>query len=288
MNVYVVKDSEGRYVARPRSLASAHRWSRRANMAGSSVARQPKLRYLGDVIGSSRHFGQCPRCGGQHMSTHERVSEEGAGRFGHGYLCERCAYSVAGDANRVGSSMDLVSVFDAAKQRLDNGGDWRGEHDGFALWMGAPSGSRTGQYDASIAKGGRAIEFRSRSFSALKKMFVKYMKEFDARFDANRAGASMEVAETILAQLGGAGRLRAMIGAKDFSGGANVLTFRWAARAKNGANSIRIKLEPSDTYKVEFYSVRGASVKLKGSVDDIYADGLIDLFERQTGLYLRM
>jgi len=45
---------------------------------------------------------------------------------------------------------------------------------------------------------------------------------------------------------------------------------------------------PSDTYNVEFQSLRGMSMKSKGVFEDIYAEDLAGLFERETGLYLRM
>lgn len=108
--------------------------------------------------------------------------------------------------------------------------------------------------------------------------------------DANRAGPeSMEVAETIARQLGGGvGRLSATIGAHSFSGGRDSLQFRFRARARNGSNSVRIVLEPSDTYRVEFWSIRGASAKLKKAFDDVYADSLRGLFENETGLYLSL
>lgn len=108
--------------------------------------------------------------------------------------------------------------------------------------------------------------------------------------DVNRAGPeSMEVAETIARQLGGGvGRLSATIGAHSFSGGRDSLQFRFRARARNGSNSVRIVLLPSDTYRVEFWSIRGAGAKLKGAFDDVYADSLRGLFENETGLYLSL
>lgn len=31
-----------------------------------------QLTCLGDFLGSGRYFGQCPTCGAQHVSTHDR------------------------------------------------------------------------------------------------------------------------------------------------------------------------------------------------------------------------
>jgi hypothetical protein len=98
----------------------------------------------------------------------------------------------------------------------------------------------------------------------------------------------LTVANTILDQMGGSGRLASMIGVYNLTGTENALTFRFKARAKNGSNCVRITLEPSDTYKVEFISIRGRSVKVKSTHEDIYCDVLRELFERETGLYLSL
>lgn len=99
---------------------------------------------------------------------------------------------------------------------------------------------------------------------------------------------TMSVPNITLSQLGGGGKLRAMIGAHSFAGSGNTLAFRFAAKARNGANVIRITLMPSDTYRVEFLSLRGASRKVKGDFDDVYADSLRQLIESETGLYLSL
>jgi len=54
------------------------------------------LEFLGDVRGSLRHFGSCPDCGAQHMSTSARVARKPGAD--HLLLCERCAalYVTAG------------------------------------------------------------------------------------------------------------------------------------------------------------------------------------------------
>ena len=96
------------------------------------------------------------------------------------------------------------------------------------------------------------------------------------------------IAIEIVRQIGGFGPLRAMIGAKDIMAIPRGLKFRWAAKSKNGANAVRVILAPSDTYAVEFWSLRGLNSKLIKSFDDIYADSLRELFERETGLYLRL
>lgn len=99
----------------------------------------------------------------------------------------------------------------------------------------------------------------------------------------------LEVAQTIAQQLGhSTSRMSVMIGAYNFTGSEDSLNFRFKARARNGANACRIVLDPSDTYTVEFISLRGTSRKVKGEFKDVYVDSLKGLFERETGLYLSL
>lgn len=102
-----------------------------------------------------------------------------------------------------------------------------------------------------------------------------------------------ECANTILSQLtgasNGAARLVAMIGAWAVTfGNDDDVSFRFKARAQNGANMCRIKLDPSNTYTVEFISFRGSQRTLKGIFKDVYNDSLKELFEHETGLRLNL
>ncbi len=94
------------------------------------------------------------------------------------------------------------------------------------------------------------------------------------------------IANVIIRQLGG--RLTAMLGAYNIDATETGLKFRFKTRASNGSNCCVVDLEPSDVYTVKFVSVRGTSVKDKGTFTDIYAEDLITLFERETGLALRI
>jgi hypothetical protein len=98
----------------------------------------------------------------------------------------------------------------------------------------------------------------------------------------------LAVAETILRQMGGAGKLTAMIGAHTFVGSENSLTFKWKARAKDGANILRVTLDPSDTYTMEFFRYRSGKVKPLQSFEGVYAEDLRRIFESTTGLYIRL
>lgn len=103
--------------------------------------------------------------------------------------------------------------------------------------------------------------------------------------------SDLTVANTILAQLGGGGRLTAMIGAQNFLGDATSLKFQFAAPAKNGANLVRIQLDPSDTYTVEFYKI-GRAPKSEcekiNSLSFVYDDQLVPVIESETGLRLTL
>lgn len=101
------------------------------------------------------------------------------------------------------------------------------------------------------------------------------------------SNTNLAVANTILAQLGGAGRLRLMTSARDFLGDAKWLSFRVGRNAR-GVNKVKVTLDPSDTYTVEVFRVRGTTVKVLGSASGVYADSLVSSFESLTGLYLTL
>lgn len=94
----------------------------------------------------------------------------------------------------------------------------------------------------------------------------------------------MNVAETILSQLGGR-RFAVMTGAKQFVGGDRLLQFGLPARAaKAGINKVRVTLDPSDTYSLAFYKVRGMDVQPVDERSGVYADDLRRVFRDVTGL----
>lgn len=93
------------------------------------------------------------------------------------------------------------------------------------------------------------------------------------------------VANIILQQLGG-NRFLVMTGAKNLVAGSNTLQFD-LPKTKNRANKVRITLEPSDTYKVEYLRFSRKTLDLTNisSFSDIYAENLRQNFESETGLY---
>jgi hypothetical protein len=81
------------------------------------------------------------------------------------------------------------------------------------------------------------------------------------------------------------GKARMMIGAKNpiSSNGGKTLGFKIGRNSK-AINGIRITLDPSDTYTMEF--MRGTKVVNK--IEDVYADSMHDMIEKYTGLYVRL
>lgn len=93
---------------------------------------------------------------------------------------------------------------------------------------------------------------------------------------------SLEIANTIRQQLGG-NRFATMTGAKDFVGGSNFLQFSIGRGAKNRANKVRVTLEATDTYTIEFFRVVSCNVRNVGEARNVYASGLQAVFRAATG-----
>lgn len=96
--------------------------------------------------------------------------------------------------------------------------------------------------------------------------------------------SDLKTATEIYRQLGGH-KFAVMTGAKNFLGDENSFMFSLPARlAANGINKVKITLEPSDTYTVAFYLIRGTSFKTIATVGGVYNDNLRAIFTAHTGL----
>jgi hypothetical protein len=110
-----------------------------------------------------------------------------------------------------------------------------------------------------------------------------------------------DIAKTIVAQLGGRGRLTAMVNAKHFysmepmqgSGDIGGLTFQFSGCRK--ARVCHIWLEGSDTYRIELIKpatnrqiIEGKGDKVAFKQSMVYAESLKAIFEQQTGLCLSL
>lgn len=97
-----------------------------------------------------------------------------------------------------------------------------------------------------------------------------------------------QVAQTILAQLGGA-RFAAVTGASEFIAWPDALSFKLpASLTRDRINRCYVRLTPADLYHVKFAKLSSKGVKVVGEFDDVYCDQLQDLFEARTGLSLSL
>lgn len=95
----------------------------------------------------------------------------------------------------------------------------------------------------------------------------------------------MDTAKIIIQQLGGFGKLKAMVGANTFiKDGENNIQFRFKGSSK--ANYVSVTLNDKDLYDMAFCKVGRINVKNKKHFNDIYNDKLVEIFENHTGLYL--
>lgn len=94
----------------------------------------------------------------------------------------------------------------------------------------------------------------------------------------------MNNVEMIKKQMGG-GMLEVMIGVRHWLRvGNDALQFGFAAKAANKANVARITLCDDDTYRMEFFRVRGVKIDSISSIDGLYAGNLVHAFESATKL----
>jgi hypothetical protein len=96
---------------------------------------------------------------------------------------------------------------------------------------------------------------------------------------------NMEIANIILQQLGGTGKLKVMCGCKDYVAIENGVQFKVGKNAM-GVNFCKIVLTADDLYDVEFGAIRNYEFKVKNKTEGAYNDMLKSLFESATGMYL--
>ena len=97
----------------------------------------------------------------------------------------------------------------------------------------------------------------------------------------------IEIANTIMGQIGGH-KMKVMCGVKNVTTYKVGVKFNIGTGAKNGINTVTIELDPSDTYKVTFWKIRGGKVTTVSEHEGIYADMLVELFESKTGFFTKL
>jgi len=108
------------------------------------------------------------------------------------------------------------------------------------------------------------------------------------RMGAIAMNANTQIANTILDQLGGTGRIAAMTGAKNFMVDGPGVSFKFPNRDCKRPNWIKVTLDPSDTYTVTMGRIVKYALRSSSTVNGIYCDGLVELFENATGLRLSL
>ena len=99
--------------------------------------------------------------------------------------------------------------------------------------------------------------------------------------------SDLTVANIIAQQMGGIRRLMVMVGASQFAGSEDRLQFSFKLCKK--ANKCVIRLDPDDTYTVQFWKIsRKGDCKLVSEQDGIYCDMLQGIFKDFTGLVLKL
>lgn len=99
-----------------------------------------------------------------------------------------------------------------------------------------------------------------------------------------------QVANTIAEQMGGVRRLRAMLGAQVMAlSGDKGLGIKWPNKQRSKGNYVEIIYNRGqDLYDMTFYNLTIRAKKKVKEYRGVYADQLGELFEKQTGWYLRL
>ena len=91
----------------------------------------------------------------------------------------------------------------------------------------------------------------------------------------------------ILGQMGGISRIGAMLGARNVESGPGKLSFEWTNRRAARGNKVAVEAV-GDAYKVTFLLKTAKGERRLREYDVVSPGKLVDVFERQTGMFLRL
>lgn len=94
------------------------------------------------------------------------------------------------------------------------------------------------------------------------------------------------IAKIIIEQMGGFGKLGAMINGRNYIAIENGVQFDFSGVRK--ANKCVVTLNAMDTYEFELWKITKKIFKKIYALSDVYCDMLISVFEDETGLYLSL
>ena len=94
-----------------------------------------------------------------------------------------------------------------------------------------------------------------------------------------------QIAATILNQLGGYGKLNAMLGLKDVFTNGNGVSFKIKFSGA-AANYVNIQLNNKDLYDVEIGKIKGMNYVVKEKYEDVFAENLKKIIENTCKVYL--
>ena len=97
---------------------------------------------------------------------------------------------------------------------------------------------------------------------------------------------SREICETIVKQLGGEGKLKAMIGMKDLVFGLDTNSIMFKFKRSENINCIRVALNGNDLYDVTFYNIAKFDFKEVCGFKDVYVEDLKKLIELKINKFL--
>lgn len=97
---------------------------------------------------------------------------------------------------------------------------------------------------------------------------------------------TVDNANEIFNQMGGKGIIKAFCGTKYFTYSSEDYSAGFDFKGSKKFTHVTIKLNSLDLYDIRFVKCGKFEIKAEKTINNIYADQLVELFEKETGLYL--